>query len=226
MKRLRVWASVWLICLFALAACKEDDGYVYPSVLTEFIDARTDYSGTLFQLISDDGTILSIRQRSGLDGLVKDTVYRTVSVYEREGDGEVYLYSAQLVLSMFPVTEDYFKDDIKTDPVGIRSIWQSGNYLNMILTPLVKDQNHAYHFVDYGIVENDGTKALRLGLYHDRNKDTGHPVRKFGNRGLGAGGFIDKLYDLGKGSLISDFSCFHCEITACVDCRTGHAVAF
>lgn len=171
MKRLRVWASVWLICLFALAACKEDDGYVYPSVLTEFIDARTDYSGTLFQLISDDGTVLSIRQRSGLDGLVKDTVYRTVSVYEREGDGEVYLYSAQLVLSMFPVTEDYFKDDIKTDPVGIRSIWQSGNYLNMILTPLVKDQNHAYHFVDYGIVENDGTKALRLGLYHDRNKD-------------------------------------------------------
>ena len=119
MKRLRVWASVWLICLFALAACKEDDGYVYPSVLTEFIDARTDYSGTLFQLISDDGTILSIRQRSGLDGLVKDTVYRTVSVYEREGDGEVYLYSAQLVLSMFPVTEDYFKDDIKTDPVSL-----------------------------------------------------------------------------------------------------------
>lgn len=170
MKKLRIVTGFLLAGFFTLASCKDDD-YVYPSVVTEFIDARTDNTGTLIRLITDSGEILDVQERNGLSGLTPDTIYRTVSIYEPVDDNEVYLYSAQLVLSVIPVTEDYFKGNIKTDPTDVRSIWQSGNYLNMILTPLVKDQSHAFHFLDYGITEENGQKTLYLKLYHNRNDD-------------------------------------------------------
>ena len=39
-----------LFCILLLGACKEDE-YVYPNVITTFIDAATDESGTLQKLI-------------------------------------------------------------------------------------------------------------------------------------------------------------------------------
>ncbi len=170
MKRQCIITLLSLGGAFIIASCKDDE-YVYPSVVTEFIDARTDNTGTLTQLISDNGEIMNVQERNGLSGLTPDTVYRTVSIYEPMEDNEVYLYSSQSVLSMIPVAEDYFKEDIKTDPTDIRSIWQSGNYLNMILTPLIKDQSHAFHFIDYDITEQNGQNILYLKLYHDRNND-------------------------------------------------------
>lgn len=171
MKGLQILTGALIVCQSMLSSCKEKDEYVYPNVVTEFIDARTDGDGTLRHLITDKGKILDIQPRNGLDGLVSDTVYRTVSVYEPKENDEAYLYSAQLILSMIPVTEDYFKGDLRTDPTDVRSIWQSGNYLNMILTPMVKDQSHAFHFIEQGITERNGRKILALELYHDRNED-------------------------------------------------------
>lgn len=170
MKKLQLLTGSLLVCLAVSTACKEEE-YVYPDVITEFIDAGTDAEGSLQRLITDNGKTLEIQKRDGLDGLDADTIYRTVSVYTLQDNNEAYLYSAQLVLSMIPVATDYFKDEIKTDPTDIRSIWQSGNYLNMILTPLVKDQSHAFHFVNHGITENNEKQILHLELYHDRNND-------------------------------------------------------
>lgn len=157
-------------CMLILQACKKDE-YVYPSVVTEFVDAKTDADGTLTQLITDKGEVMDIQYREGLGGLAGDTVYRTVSMFRTLESGEAFIYSAQLILSQLPETADFFKEGIKTDPTDIRSIWQSGNYLNMILTPLVKDQDHTFRFIEYGIEEKDGGKTLRLGLYHDRHGD-------------------------------------------------------
>lgn len=170
MKGLWLLTGGLLMWLAMLTSCKEDN-YVYPDVITEFIDAGTDSKGTLNRLMTDKGKTLAIQRRNGLDGLSPDTVYRTVSIYIPQENDEAYIYSVQLVLSMIPVTEDYFKDGIRTAPTDIRSIWQSGNYLNMILTPLVKDQSHAFHFVDHGITESNGKKILNLQLYHDRGSD-------------------------------------------------------
>ena len=41
-----------LLCILLLGACKEDE-YVYPNIITTFIDAATDESGTLQKLITD-----------------------------------------------------------------------------------------------------------------------------------------------------------------------------
>lgn len=170
MKRL-MYLPVLLLCILALEGCKEDK-YVYPSVLTEFIDAQTDATGTLSTLITDQGEVLNIQPREGLSGLTPDSVYRTVSIYEplAGSEQEVFLYSSQLILSMLPLPADQFKQ-IKTDPVSIRSIWRSGNYINLILLPQIKENTHAFHFADQGIKQEYGRQTLTLTLYHDRNKD-------------------------------------------------------
>ena len=113
-----------LFCIFLCEGCKEED-YVYPSVVTEFIGAQTNNDGTISQLVADDGTIYSVLQRDGLGGLVADTLYRTISIYEpitqENGKGNVaQLYSCQLVLSVNPLPASDFKGNIKTDPVEDR----------------------------------------------------------------------------------------------------------
>ena len=55
-----------------LGACGEDD-YVYPNVLTDMIDLKTDHTGTGRYLITDEGTEWRIQSRTGLDGLAPDT---------------------------------------------------------------------------------------------------------------------------------------------------------
>lgn len=167
---------VLLFCTFLCEGCKEED-YVYPSVVTEFIGAQTDNNGTISQLITDNGTIYSVLQRDGLGGLVADTLYRTISIYEpitqENSEGNIaQLYSCQLVLSVNPLPVSDFKGNIKTDPVDIQSIWLSGEYLNMILLVQYKELSHLYHFVDEGITSDQSeTQTLNLRLFHDRNND-------------------------------------------------------
>ena len=147
----KVFLLLLPVCLIAVAACQDDD-YVYPSVVTEFIDGQTNEAGTLSQLVTDKGKVYTIQPREGLDGLVPDSVYRTVSVYQPiDGSDEAFLYSAELILAMRPLPDWSFQNGIKTDPVNVRSVWQSGEYINLILLPLVKEGSHAFHFIDYGI---------------------------------------------------------------------------
>ena len=131
-----------LLCILLLGACKEDE-YVYPNVITTFIDAATDENGTLQKLITDKGESLEILNREGLDGLTPDSIYRSVSIYEP-----------------------------KTDPWDIQSVWKSGNHINLILLPMAKEKSHIFHFIDEGISDNgDGSRTLHLTLYHNQNGD-------------------------------------------------------
>lgn len=157
-----------------LGACGEDD-YVYPNVLTDMIDLKTDHTGTGRYLITNEGTEWRIQSRTGLDGLAPDTTYRTVTMYapltdSEEAEKEAMLYNTQLVISPVPLSESKFKE-IKTDPVAIQSIWRGGNYLNLILQVKVKDQKHGYHFIENKLENKDGEQTLYLTLYHDRNND-------------------------------------------------------
>lgn len=178
MKRLK-YLSFLLPCILALGGCKEDE-YVYPSVLTEFINIRTDQSGTLKELITDQGETLSVQHREGLSGLTPDSIYRTVSVYERleaSEEDDAYLYSSQLILAALPLPADQF-EAVKTDPLSIQSIWKSGEYINLVLLPMVKDKPHTFHFIDQGITETNGKRTLNLTVYHDRNNDMEAFTRK------------------------------------------------
>ncbi|WP_300726931.1 NigD-like C-terminal domain-containing protein [uncultured Bacteroides sp.] len=164
-----------LLCMFLLEACKDDD-YVYPSVVTEFIDAKTDDTGTLSHLISDKGITYRINPREGIDGLTPDSLYRTVSIFqplEDDSAGEpiVQLYKGQLILAPIPVAPEDFKDGVKTDPVGIQSIWKSGNYINLILEVMVKEKTHTFYFIDDGMTKEDGKDIINIRLYHNSDDD-------------------------------------------------------
>lgn len=162
--------AIFLLLPLLLSACSDDD-YVYPNVLTDMTDLRTDHTGTGQYLITDDGTTWHIQARTGLDGLAPDTTYRTVTMYEPLTGTEAILYNTRQAISPIPRPEATFKE-IKTDPVAIQSIWRAGNYLNLILLVKAKDQRHSYHFIENKLESQDGVQTLHLTLYHDRGQDT------------------------------------------------------
>ena len=181
---MRLFLSILIISYtFILASCDKED-YVYPNVITEFIDACTDESGTLSFFQTDKGEILQIQPREGINGLQKDSTYRTISTYKiisnSTKEKRIMLYTCQLIPSMIPMKSESFLFGIVTDPVDIQSIWKSGDYLNMVLLIKCKEKKHTLHFVDEGItIQPDKSQVLNLRLYHDRNNDIEAFTRKY-----------------------------------------------
>lgn len=170
----RILTYIFLaICLMLNEGCQED-GYVYPDVLTEFTEVQTNDEGVLTYLLTDQGDKYRILKRDGLDGLTPDSIYRTLCVYQITDRQEetVQLYSARQVLSMLPEPVAAFDNGIQTDPLDVQSIWLSGKYLNMVLLPMAKEKGHIFHFVENGLTQdNEGRTQLELTLYHDQNGD-------------------------------------------------------
>jgi hypothetical protein len=156
--------------LMILAACGSDDDYVYPDLVTSFAEVHTDNEGVCASLTTDDGLTRTIHAREGLSGLTPDSTYRMVTGYVALSQDEVELYTAQKTISPIPKLAKEF-NEFHTDPVELTSIWRSGNYLNLVIKAMVKDQSHALHFIDMGIRQEDFHRCLDLMLYHDRNQD-------------------------------------------------------
>ena len=162
-------------CIVTFSSCKKDE-YVYPSVLTELVDIKTNSSGKLSYIQSDNGDMYQIMERSGLEGFTPDSTYRALSIFEPgESSNDFFtakVYSCQFVISVIPSPADKFDKGIKTDPLDIDRIWSSGNYINMVLDIMAKDKTHVLNFVDNGITNNaDGSKTLDITVYHDQNGD-------------------------------------------------------
>lgn len=166
-------AALMLGMTFVGVSCSDE--YNYPDVLTEFVDIHTSAEGVIDELHTDAGDKYAVKFREGLGGLVADSIYRSVSVYqllpEEEGDTAVKLYSSLLIMAYKPVVADAFQEGIKTDAVDVQSIWRAGKYLNMVLLPKVKEEKHAFHFIEEGITVEEGVRTLNLRLYHDRGND-------------------------------------------------------
>ena len=160
------------ICFATLlfAACGEDE-YVYPDLITEMVCLKTNANGTGTAFITDAGTIWHLQEGNRPNKLTPDSTYRVVSRYAPINDTDAQAYSFHQTISSLPKPEHEYKN-IHTDPVSIQSIWRSGDYLNLVLQIMVKDQEHRLAFIDHGITPNaDGTQTLTLTLYHDRKND-------------------------------------------------------
>lgn len=166
---------ILLSCLISVSACQKEE-YYYPSVLTEFVDIETNSTGRLSFINRDNGENYEIAERSGLEGFAHDSIYRAVSIFEPIKDTNdnitAKLYSCKLITSVIPSTEDKFTNGIKTDPLNIDRIWQSGDYINMILEIMAKDKPHGLNFIENEITDDaDGSKTLYLTVYHNQNGD-------------------------------------------------------
>ena len=165
--------KILFLTAILLCACGKEEEFIYPDVLTEFVCLKTDGQGKGVQLITDEGNTWNIPEaQQPTDELTPASIYRVISKYVPYTDTrKADVYTLQSVASPLPQAEDEFKE-IHTDAVSIQSIWRSGDYLNLILQVMVKDQKHEFAFIDQGItIHEDGTRTLSLMLYHNRNND-------------------------------------------------------
>lgn len=166
-----------------LSACGEEK-YVYPNLITEMSCLKTDAKGIGTQIITDTRIIWHIQEGNRPDSLTADSIYRVVSRFAPlstadASKAEATVYSLWPVIAPIPKAEAEY-ETIHTSPVSIQSVWRSGDYLNMVLQVMVKDQKHELSFIDNGIVTNpDGTRTLTLTLFHDRKNDVEGFDQKF-----------------------------------------------
>ena len=167
-----------LFAVMLLTACGEEE-YVFPDLITEMSCLRTDSKGFGTQIITDEGTIWHLQEGSRPDSLTADSLYRVVSRFAPVADSEAVAYSFWKVISPLPKPESEY-ESIHLDPVDIQSIWQSGDYLNMVLQVMVKDKEHELSFIDNGITSNtNGTQTLHLTLFHHRKDDVEGFMQKY-----------------------------------------------
>lgn len=167
-----------LFAVVLLTACGEEE-YVYPDLITEMSCLKTNAEGFGVQIITDNGTVWNLKEGNRPDSLTADSVYRVVSRFAPVADSEAVAYSFWKVISPLPKPECEY-ESIHLDPVDIQSIWQSGDYLNMVLQVMVKDKEHELSFIDNGITSNgNGTQTLHLTLYHHRKDDVEGFMQKY-----------------------------------------------
>lgn len=173
LKSLFIYMQFTLITLL-FVQCDKDDDYIYPSVLTDFMDVYTN-NESVIDKIGVDGVNGTLHLGNLVKGtnLKSDTVYRAVGMYSLP-DAETestYIYSLTLIYSSYPVpAED--ATNYKTDPLDIESVYRGGGYLNIVALPLVQDRNlHGFGFIENGIEERNGNKILSVTLAHNQNGD-------------------------------------------------------
>ena len=167
-----------LFAVVLLTACGEEE-YVYPDLITEMSCLKTNAEGFGVQIVTDNGTVWNLKEGNRPDSLTADSVYRVVSRFAPVADSEAVAYSFWKVISPLPKPESEY-ESIHLDPVDIQSIWQSGDYLNMVLQVMVKDQEHELAFIDKGITSDyNGTQTLHLTLLHHRKDDVEGFMQKY-----------------------------------------------
>lgn len=169
MKRLILYIALCSV----LIACSNESDYVYPDLITEILDMATDSDGTASALIKDDGTTFSINNTTKIDALSPDTIYRVLAKYaaDTSTNNGCIVYSTTRCISSYPIPREKFSMT-PTDPVTFQSGWISGNFLNASIVVQVKEQLHAYYFIQDSITNQaDGHKSLYLTLLHFRNND-------------------------------------------------------
>ena len=158
MKRSCLCIMVSLICLVSCKNGGEED--FYPNVVTEFATIRTDAEGTMKEITTDDEHTYAIKNPQ--KGYKKDYSYRVVCGFVREGQA----------VTLYQLTAAYLLGDStelaqEPDPIKVTSIWQSGKYINMHLSPLTQGGTQYW---GYRIDEtSDG--ATHLSLHHRQNGD-------------------------------------------------------
>ena len=179
MKKLLIPYGILLFATLILSACGEEE-YIYPDLITEMACLKTDSEGIGTEIITDDGQVWHLQEGNLPDSLTADSTYRVVSRFAPITDSDAKVYSLWKVISPLPKPEREYQST-HTDPVSLQSIWRSGDYLNMVLQVLVKDQEHDLSFIESALRTNETNKeqTLILTLYHDRKGDVEGFYQKF-----------------------------------------------
>lgn len=147
-------------CFFACCKDGDDSSDFYPNILTEFATIRTDASGTMTELTTDDERTYTINNPQ--KGYKKNFSYRAVCGFVPDGQ-TVTLYQLTGAYLLCDSTELAYEPD----PIKITSVWQSGRYINMQLSPLTQGGTQYW---GYRVDEVSGN-TTHLSLHHKQNND-------------------------------------------------------
>ncbi len=171
--RVRGWWA-WLVCSLCCAACSDDEYvYVYPSLLTEFVELYSDESGNGTHFTTDNGNTYAIN--TPLQGLQAHAVYRLVCGYElteeyQEDYPVAKLYTLESVVVL--QEEDTVADADAGDPTGLTAIWRGGDYLNLQLAPKTQGGEQEWNYRTDSITTSaSGCRTFHLSLCHRQLDD-------------------------------------------------------
>ena len=161
------------LCALLCAACngEEEDGYVFPSLVTEFVELHTDDTGLGTQFTTDGGSGFAVN--TPLQGLRPNTLYRLVLGYEttdetRGGLPVARVYTVDYVALLQPTEEPASEDE----PTGIDAVWRGADYLNLQLSPKTQGGTQQWGYRTDSITSTpDGRRTFHLSLYHRQPDD-------------------------------------------------------
>ena len=152
-----------LFLFFVLfSSCKggDDTSEPYPNVVTEFAMIKTNDSGMLAELTTDDERTYTISNPQ--DGYDKNVMYRAVCGYVPDGQTATLYHATGAYL-----LHDSTKLSYEPDAIKVVSVWKSGRYINMQLSPLTQG---GIQYWGYRI-DNVHDRTAHITLHHCQNHD-------------------------------------------------------
>ena len=173
-----------LFCLFllvlAVVGCEQDvydkGDTTYSYMRADFVEAIVGSNKQVTYVLTDDDERLPLTAAYSAKWIEQpDTVYRAVLYYNyKDQQAEALNLARVSTVSVKPQSQ--FKDGIKTDPLGLESVWLSNNkrYLNLsviVKTGAVTEEAEIQTLGMVGdtiMIGADSLRTYQLRLYHSQ----------------------------------------------------------
>ena len=155
-----VRGGLLLLIVFIASCSGNDSSDFYPNVVTEFATIRTDNSGTMTELTTDDERTYTISNPQS--GYNRNAKYRAVCGIVFDGQS-VRLYNATGAYLL----RDSTKLACEPDAFGVVSVWLSGHFINMQLSPLTQGGTQYWGYRQDSV----RGRTTHLSLHHRQNGD-------------------------------------------------------
>lgn len=169
-----------LLSLATIIACEQDvydkgEGR-YSLMRADFAEAHVTGGHAIDYIETDDGDRLQLTTPYTAKWLEKASSPCRILIYYNKVEGQAEALSISQVSAVTPHPSAYFKQGVKTDPVGFESAWLSrnGRYLNFSIVLMVgsTDDQTAIHQLDVvadtTVTHTDGLSTCHLRLYHNQ----------------------------------------------------------
>lgn len=147
------------LLIICLASCKSDDEF-YPNVITEFAMLKTDENGTMTEMTTDNERTYALANPQS--GYEKNVRYRAVCGFIPHGEAATLQYATGAYL-----LRDSTELAIESNATGVVSVWKSGRYINMQLSPLTQGGTQYWGYR----CDSISGRTLHLCLHHRQNGD-------------------------------------------------------
>ena len=188
----RRWRLICLLLISVFAASCTQDAYEkgdgkYSLMRGDFVEAQVDHGKQMVSITTDDGDQLPLVQPFTAKWITTaDTVYRCMLYYNKVEDTQGKASAEVISIGQVPCPLvkplKEFDKELRTDPVGLESLWlsRSGKYLNLYLqlkTGVTEDTSAVQQLAflsDTLITHANQSTTRHLILHHDQNRVPEH----------------------------------------------------